>query len=605
MILICVLISGLLISIVKVSGGQIEIPGYQRLWGYDYDYASGDLTESLFFTEGVRLSDGWETYADVWYNFEMPGPADALTYLEFGVYGVASPSIHGGGDGVDVYVWNVVTEVWDYVGTTGWDEGPYYLTIDPVNHIYPAYPYDCSIRVHAYDIARIPWWESVDDIYDVWYVDASYILNTSWFDESFYEVNCYPFDSDFDGFDDAVEVEMDVDTTYNGTLRVFVYSYFLDPQNNYVCFDYPNWSINHNGVEYGYASLYAPSNSSGGWYNIELYLFDEGNNFEDYWNTSEALYLYPPNMRELTIEVVGLGATDPAPGSLWVPNGTEVIVTAIPDAGNILDFWLLDDIDIGSENPMTVLMETDHVLTANFIEEVGWLEGTVSDFDTGQPIENANVTGVSTEGFFFVVANASGQYRIPLTAGVYNVTAEKLGYINQTVTSIMVMVGVVTTHDFQLHSFDHMDIETCNPDGGKQDYFYLGETVYVRGENYSSSQTFDIYLVVDEETWIDGMMIPERVPGTATTVSSNAEGHITPTVVWEDPQIVGKYDIIVDVNGNGRYDSDDDVLDNNDVEVTAGLVISEFVSILILPTLMITTLILTMVYKRRRAVHSL
>jgi hypothetical protein len=61
---------------------------------------------------------------------------------------------------------------------------------------------------------------------------------------------------------------------------------------------------------------------------------------------------------------------------------------------------------------------------------------------------------------------------------------------------------------------------------------------------------------------------------------------------------MGEFDMIVDVNGNGKYDYGTDALDNND-KGAAGFVIPEFSSFLILPLIMITTLLAVIVYKRR------
>jgi len=125
-------------------------------------------------------------------------------------------------------------------------------------------------------------------------------------------------------------------------------------------------------------------------------------------------------------------------------------------------------------------------------------------------------------------------------------------------------------------------IESCNITGAKKDNFDPGETVYVNGSNYSPSTIYDFYIVNDVTTWTNGLPIPARVPDTAITVSSDALGIIPPTAVWADPQTLGEYDLIVDVNGNGLYDVDIDALDDNDIEVTAGFIIPEFSSILLL-----------------------
>ena len=142
-------------------------------------------------------------------------------------------------------------------------------------------------------------------------------------------------------------------------------------------------------------------------------------------------------------------------------------------------------------------------------------------------------------------------------------------------------------------------IESCGLTAEQKDLFDLGETIYVAGTGYSPSTVYDFYIVADEEMWTDGMAIPERVPDTATTVSSNPDGGINPTAVWDNPQTIGNYDIVVDVNSNGEYDVGVDPLDDSDVKVTAGFFIPEFPPILILPVLVITTLSAILLKKRR------
>jgi hypothetical protein len=69
------------------------------------------------------------------------------------------------------------------------------------------------------------------------------------------------------------------------------------------------------------------------------------------------------------------------------------------------------------------------------------------------------------------------------------------------------------------------------------------------------------------------MTIPNRISGTATTVSSDAWGDVPATNVWTGPLVPGKYDVVVDVNGNGRYDASIDALDDSDIEVTGGFLV--------------------------------
>ena len=114
-------------------------------------------------------------------------------------------------------------------------------------------------------------------------------------------------------------------------------------------------------------------------------------------------------------------------------------------------------------------------------------------------------------------------------------------------------------------------IESCDLTGTTKDTFAITDNVYLIGDGFSPSTTYDLYIVRDVASWTDGTPIPTRVFDTATTVSSDADGNVPATLVWSELLVLGKYDIVVDVNGNGVYDEGADVLDDNDVEVTAGL----------------------------------
>lgn len=119
-------------------------------------------------------------------------------------------------------------------------------------------------------------------------------------------------------------------------------------------------------------------------------------------------------------------------------------------------------------------------------------------------------------------------------------------------------------------------IESCDSTGVKKDTFVLSDEVYATGTGYQPSTTYDVYLVEDV-TWVDGMAIPPGVPGTATSISSDATGDVPATLLWSGPLVAGKYDIVVDVDGDGLYYAEADALDDNDIEVTAGFfVIPEF-----------------------------
>ena len=71
---------------------------------------------------------------------------------------------------------------------------------------------------------------------------------------------------------------------------------------------------------------------------------------------------------QLTIEVVGLGITNPAPDSYLYDSGTMVLVDSQPEVGWMLDHWLLDGSDVSHDASYTITMDADHTLTAVFVK---------------------------------------------------------------------------------------------------------------------------------------------------------------------------------------------------------------------------------------------
>jgi len=68
----------------------------------------------------------------------------------------------------------------------------------------------------------------------------------------------------------------------------------------------------------------------------------------------------------LMIEPTAGGTTNPPSGDYPYTEGTTVTVTAIPDAGYAFDYWLLDGIQ-STTNPISVLMDRNHALSAHFV----------------------------------------------------------------------------------------------------------------------------------------------------------------------------------------------------------------------------------------------
>lgn len=68
----------------------------------------------------------------------------------------------------------------------------------------------------------------------------------------------------------------------------------------------------------------------------------------------------------LTIASSSGGVTSPF-SSGWHDAGTLVSVTALPDTNYLFEYWELDSINVGSDNPYDLTMETTHTLHATFV----------------------------------------------------------------------------------------------------------------------------------------------------------------------------------------------------------------------------------------------
>ena len=109
------------------------------------------------------------------------------------------------------------------------------------------------------------------------------------YDEYFWSVTPSTYDSDSDGFDDSVTLEMDVDTT-GDYIDVTVVGQLYDPNTTSVDLGSTTWNIYDAAYEYGYLNL-TNYGSIAGDCTYYLHLYDENGNYEEGWAGS--VYLYP------------------------------------------------------------------------------------------------------------------------------------------------------------------------------------------------------------------------------------------------------------------------------------------------------------------------
>jgi hypothetical protein len=119
------------------------------------------------------------------------------------------------------------------------------------------------------------------------------------------------------------------------------------------------------------------------------------------------------------------------------------------------------------------------------------------------------------------------------------------------------------TWNWQAHN---PTIESRDSAGVQKDVFSLDETVCLVGSGFRASQTYNVYIVYST-AWFDGANITGRVQ--SATASSDSLGNINLTTVWNKPLASGVYNILVDVDGNGKYDAGVDALYSNKVIAVA------------------------------------
>ena len=68
----------------------------------------------------------------------------------------------------------------------------------------------------------------------------------------------------------------------------------------------------------------------------------------------------------LLVDATTGGTTNPVPGSYKYDEGVNVTVQAFNNSGYVFDHWRLDDVNVGSANPVNVTMDSNHTLLAVF-----------------------------------------------------------------------------------------------------------------------------------------------------------------------------------------------------------------------------------------------
>lgn len=81
----------------------------------------------------------------------------------------------------------------------------------------------------------------------------------------------------------------------------------------------------------------------------------------------KAMYITAPPQHTLHVEIRGTGVTNATGDTLYYED-TEVSVHASANSGWNFSYWLLDTLNVGSADPYRVTLNTDHNLTAMFVQ---------------------------------------------------------------------------------------------------------------------------------------------------------------------------------------------------------------------------------------------
>jgi hypothetical protein len=137
-------------------------------------------------------------------------------------------------------------------------------------------------------------------------------------------------------------------------------------------------------------------------------------------------------------------------------------------------------------------------------------------------------------------------------------------------------------------------VVSSDASGTERNTFDLSENVYCYAGNLPKNTEVKIYVVDNKDDWKIGDPLTD-VSGGVELVTTNSSGGIWPPVnIWSSPLIVGKYDIVVDIDNYGYLDEGEPI----DSWATTGFeAIPEFTTIAIPVTAILGLLFL---FSRRR-----
>ncbi len=243
---------------------------------------------------------------------------------------------------------------------------------------------------------------------------ATYACNTTVevtaIPDSCYEFDHWELDGENAGTINPIEVLMNSNHTLHAIFRSLTYNLTISTTAGGTTDPTPGTHTYVNGTA---VSITATPDIN---YEFEYWVLDGANAGSD--NPIDILMDSNHNLQavftqitcQLTIATTTGGTTNPEPGNYTYVNGTVISVTAIPNAKNVFHHWELDDSSIGSDNPVDILMDENHMVLTVFALRTYTLTITSTAGGTTDPVpgtyiytagSSANVNAIPDSGWSF------------------------------------------------------------------------------------------------------------------------------------------------------------------------------------------------------------
>jgi len=220
----------------------------------------------------------------------------------------------------------------------------------------------------------------------------------------------WELDGENAGVVNPIEVSMDSNHTLHATFRLLTYNLVLSTTAGGTTNPTPGTYTYVNGTLVSITAIPSINNKFGYWLLGGVNAGSDNPIHITMISNHSLQAVFTQVTYWLTIATTAGGTTNPEPGNYTYVNGTVVSVKAIPEATYVFDHWKLDGINIGSNNPVNILMDTNHTILAVFALPRCTLTITSSPGGTTNPtpgIHNytmgslANVAAIPNPNYLF------------------------------------------------------------------------------------------------------------------------------------------------------------------------------------------------------------